>query len=496
MKLTNVFAKSVNTWEKFQQAVSTSGHKLTLDEAKQAAGRFSVPVADVLAFRDGLLGKSNAATETAGQNSKALRDQAGTPIGQAAVTGLGGAMQTRMGAVTVKPLTSVPTFVDTRSAYVMHGVHVGNATSSSATAMLLDAKKNQIHVSIPVQGDPNRLPTIAFVDAANVKSGTITQEEIGPNRAELAANLVAFLDVVLGNSAPANMHGSGANYGSAVLEDLRARCEEIMSDNGAPTPQQEDKLFNDATAAFDKGQWNTGEQMLGVLSTRSADRNVRLDARFVLAEMHFRRGNHDDALHEVKVALPALVGAGRVSGLEMGAKIHNAKRDFQTGADWAQRAVDEGTALQKAGQNLSLSGVHFTLGVAQKNLGKIDEAVASMEAALAARPGATYIHLALAGYLGIAGDKPRANAMFASIPVPPKHEMTFLDYNSNATWFHAVNKDKAKVLEFAEKALEAAEGFNFPGTVNYFKTETDLDWLRGDADFQKLMARFQGASST
>ena len=40
----NVFAKSVTTFEKFQEAVRTSGHPLTDAEAKKAATRFTVPL--------------------------------------------------------------------------------------------------------------------------------------------------------------------------------------------------------------------------------------------------------------------------------------------------------------------------------------------------------------------------------------------------------------------------------------------------------------------
>ena len=129
------------------------------------------------------------------------------------------------------------------------------------------------------------------------------------------------------------------------------------------------------------------------------------------------------------------------------------------------------------------------LAVAQKNLGDIDDAVQSMTASLKVRPESMGTKIALAGYLAIAGKKTEGQALLDSIPMP-KEGLPLIDYHTNSMWFHAVAGDKEKTLEFAEKALTAAAAKNFVGTKSYLNVEPDLDWLRKDLEFTRLMSRF------
>src|SRR5258706_11796053 len=124
----NVFAKSIKSFEKFQEAVRTSGHRLTEAEAKEAAERFTVPLADVLALREEILARAGAVADDVGAQTKSLRDQAGAgaPAGTAKVRGLGGAAEAKF----AKPLNAVPSYVDVGSAYVLWGVHLGDDQSS------------------------------------------------------------------------------------------------------------------------------------------------------------------------------------------------------------------------------------------------------------------------------------------------------------------------------------------------------------------------------
>lgn len=485
----NPSSPSLKSFADFAQAVRSSGIPPTKAEAKAAAQRFAVPLAEVLTLRDEMLKASNTATEHAGQRSQELRTHGGggVPVGTPNVQGLGGPTQARIsGAETSKAMLAVPRYVDVDSARVIWGVHLGNEQASSATATLEDGKNNQIHVQVPVKGEDLE-PRIGFMKKG--ATGEVALQHVTP---KLAANLLPFLDATLSNSPRPNAHGGGQAYGAAVVERLREHCEGVLLAAGAPSRAEDKAAFDSATATFDKGGFAKGEKVVTALANGSAFADIRALAHFVLGEMQFRLGRPDDALRSIRLALPGLPEGGRLAALELMAKIHNAKREFASGKTLAQQAVQEGNALLQLGLKVNLASAHFTLGVAQKNLGEIDDAVMSMHHALAAKPGATYIQLALAGYLGIAGKKAEAEAKFAAIAVPPKTELAFLDYNTNATWFYAVCRDEQQVLRFAAQALEAAKGFHFPGTVSYFRSEPDLDWMRGNAQFQQLLARYGG----
>lgn len=198
-----------------------------------------------------------------------------------------------------------------------------------------------------------------------------------------------------------------------------------------------------------------------------------------------------EAIETVTIALPALDGRWRGLAQDLLARLCNKQREFPRAEQFAQDAIKDGLAMRERGQAIDLGRPYFTLGVAQKNQGKIDEAIDSMNKALAERDGKSpATSVALAGYLSIAGRHEEAHALFARIPIPPKTEREFMDYHANAAWFAGVSHDKAGVMTAAETALKAAKTFNHPGLYHYFQSEPDLDWLRGDEAFSGLLARY------
>lgn len=481
MPVRNV-AKTATAFESFAAEVRRSGRTLTEAEAKKAAKQFAVPLDDVLALREEMLSRANAAGDDVAGKTRSMRAEtsSGTPVGSPKAQGPASAPLARFADVKTR-LRALPSFIDAGSARVLWGVHVGNDKASSATAILEDDKKNQIHLSVPVAGDA-REPTIGFM-----KRGATGEVAMHPVEADLASTLLVLLDATLANSPRPSTQGSGPAYGAAVAQALLDHCERLLASKNPRNIGDEQALIDRAATAFDGGRYGEAVDDLKRTATSSAYSAVRRDAYLVLGEMQHRLGKNEEALASLRLALPRMTAGGRVSVLSSMAKIHNALRQFDKGRQAGMQAVAEGEAINRAGGEVKLSGTYFTVGVAEKNLGHIDHAIDSMKKALDERPDAVFIQLALAGYLGMAGKKAEAQAMFDGISVPPPNEMAFIDYNTNGAWFYAVTKDKAKVLELAGLALEAARRFNHPATLHYFKAEPDLDWLRGDADFQKLL---------
>ncbi|MBI5508461.1 MAG: tetratricopeptide repeat protein [Deltaproteobacteria bacterium] len=499
MATIKIFDRSIQTFDKFAEVVRQSGHALTEAEAKRAAKKFEVPLRDVLALREQTLSRTHDAAATVEAASKDLRAETGfgVPAGMPRVQGLSQADKLRLGVGVDAPAkdapTTVPAFIDVASVKVFWGVNLGDDKNASATAILEDRNKNRIHLQVPYKGDPPAAPTIGFFDqakfAARPDNDNTTKIEMHPISATLAKDLIPLLDAAVAAS-PAGPVTTGPGHGAAVTRVMLEHCEGLVLKNGAPTRAEVGAQINEAAAVFDKGDYNAAERaVMDLCAVPFAD--LRGHAYHLLGEIRYRLGHNDEALRAVSLALPNASVSQRLGLFELAASCHSAMRRFDQAEAYATQAVTQGMAMRAAGAKLDLHSAHFRLAVAQKNLGKVDAAIVHLEEALNEKPGATFIELALAGYLGIAGKTAEAEKRFARIPVPPETSLEFLDYNTNATWFYAVNKNKAKVLEFAAKALEVAKRFHHPGTVSYFAVEPDLDWLRRDPEFQSLMTRYQ-----
>ncbi len=139
------------------------------------------------------------------------------------------------------------------------------------------------------------------------------------------------------------------------------------------------------------------------------------------------------------------------------------------------------------GAQIKPESAYFALGVAQKNLGKIDEAIVSMSGALRLNPSSTATKIALAGYFGIAGKKAESAAMFNSVAVPPPGTMAHMDYLINAAWFNATLRDAKGVMKYAKAAIASRNQLHYPATKSYFATETDFDFVRSSPAFKALL---------
>lgn len=458
-------------------------------ELKQVARQFQVPLADAQAVREELLKKQSGQLDDAGHRSKGLRkeSQGGLPQGMVKAKGIGAAAALVKGAPVVDKPLKLPAGFDARQAVLFNAVPLKSSDPQLKHIELLqlsDGGKHRFDVQVGVPAKAGEAPTITL---------RLYDDKGSPGRSgglnpELAATLLPILDVATSRSQVSD--GPKLHAGRAVLHEVLAAAEVLVAAKGGAPREAEHKAIEDAAVAFDKGQHANAEGVLAKLATTSPHGDVRARAHFLLGDMVARFGRTDEAIHHVITAFPRLSRGGQVQAQNFLAHELNTQREFPRAEHFARGAIREGLALRDQGQKLDLGSAWFALGFALKNQGKMDEAVEAMRGSLKERPQSTATALALAGYLAMAGKKDEAQKLFASIPVPPRDQLAHIDYHSNAAWFAGVSRDKPAVLASVANALDSAKRLNFAGTLNYFQTEPDLDWLRADKDFQALLARY------
>jgi DNA-binding winged helix-turn-helix (wHTH) protein/Flp pilus assembly protein TadD len=126
---------------------------------------------------------------------------------------------------------------------------------------------------------------------------------------------------------------------------------------------------------------------------------------------------------------------------------------------------------------------HFTLGLVQQQRGRFDDAVASLEKALAISKGEPHVVAALGALAAQRGDAEGARKRLAELAaasvtrdVSPVHFATV----------HVALGEHDRALEGLERGYAARSGW-----LVYLATEPRFDALRGDARFTGLVARLQ-----
>lgn len=479
------------TFTDWANATRQTGQVPTEAEVKQVARQFKVPVAEVQAVRAELLQKQTSQLDDAGARTKSMRQesQQGLPQGLPKGKGIGAAAALVKNAPVVdKALTKLPAHLDVATAQLVNAVPLKSddpAISHYELLQLADGKNHRIDLTVAVPKDGTETPKLS-VQLYSAAGGLGKKGELSD---ALARSLLPLLDAATARRQAGE--GPKMSAGREVLHEVLSWVEQRVAKLGQDDRRAQHDGIQAAAERFDKGDHAAAEKLLAQLANSSPFGEVRARAHYVLGDMVARFGRIDEAINHIIQAFPRLGPIGAVHAQEQLASLINSQRDFPRGQRFAEGAIREGLALRARGEKIDLGSAYFTLGFAQKNQGNMTDAVASMRAALAERPGSTATQLALAGYLAIAGKKTDAEAMFASIPVPPRTELAFLDYHVNAAWFAGVSRNKEGVLKSVETALTEGQLRHYAGHLDYFRREPDLDWLRGDKDFEALLARFQ-----
>lgn len=488
---TTLAAAKPKTFTAWADAVRKSATVPSEAEVQKVAQQFKVPLEAVQALRTEMLEKGSAKVDDAGNRSKGLRKeiQNAAPIGTPAVKGVGAAAALVMGAPVVeKALKKLPAHIDVPSAFMASAVPLKSsdpALDRVEHVSIRDGKNHHFDVLVGVPKDHGAEPSVTL--QFYKRDGSLGAK--GELNAELARSLLPLLDVVTSRPTHAS-DGPKMQAGAEVMRFVLEKAELTAQSAAKEDRSTQHAVIGDAAKAFDAGQRDGAEKTLADLVKTSPFSDVRARAGFILGDMMSRLGRVDEAVKQIVVAFPRLSQGGQVAAQELLARLLNGQREFPRAEQFAQGAIREGLALRQGGAQVDLGSAYFALGFAQKNQGKMGEAVASMQASLKERPQSTATALALAGYLSLAGRADEAKAMFAQIPVPPQTEFAFMDYHTNSAWFAGVSHDREGVLSSVGTALETAKRFNYAGLLQYFKTEPDLDWIRGDKAFEALLSRF------
>jgi hypothetical protein len=375
---------------------------------------------------------------------------------------------------------------------IFNAVRLGSAGArveqSGFGLTLLDAQGNMLDLHQPPMlpdvnsFDPPKPPTFVVVPsrddvAARVamptsQSGT----KITPHH---AVELVHRLEIALAGTHPKS---DGGRVGAFFVERLGTMANEALGSREAQVTQ-----LTKVAEKFDQGHHAAAIEEFRRLAG-SGHPEIREQANILLGESLISLGHHEEASVAFHVAMKNDSPWAKLAGGLGLVKAYRGLRQVTKAADQAEQTAQLARTLKKEGADVDLGSALFQLAVMQKNLGKISQASANMQAALAERPDHAPTRIAAAGYLALEGKQSEADVQFGKIAVPPRGTLEFVNYAMNATWYHALKGDTQAVVAFADKALADAAGVHaLPGLLEYFNTEADLDPYRRKPEFATVL---------
>jgi tetratricopeptide (TPR) repeat protein len=160
------------------------------------------------------------------------------------------------------------------------------------------------------------------------------------------------------------------------------------------------------------------------------------------------------------------------------ASTYRAMRDFDNAQKYAEQVVNIDSKDANA---------LFRLAIMQKNNGRIDLALATLQKAENNSHGALNLHIQLvqAGYLIHAGKRDEGMSKFDDIQGKVENSDNLA---SNLAWFRSVAGPKSEFYIAFERALELDVGGKI---FSWIDAEVDLDPYRKDAKFIELVFRFR-----
>jgi tetratricopeptide (TPR) repeat protein len=152
--------------------------------------------------------------------------------------------------------------------------------------------------------------------------------------------------------------------------------------------------------------------------------------------------------------------------------------------DHARAAIAVARGRRKPGDAERVAHREYALAVILRPAGRVEEALAVLDAALVESPGHIPSLILKAVYLELLGRKDEGEALFATIH--PQDETALAYFTLNAPSYHALRGEKDRMLQLLEKATHYWGG---PHVVAYALEERDFTPYREDPDFRACLER-------
>jgi tetratricopeptide (TPR) repeat protein len=159
---------------------------------------------------------------------------------------------------------------------------------------------------------------------------------------------------------------------------------------------------------------------------------------------------------------------------------------IDTAIEHARAAVAVVRGRRRFGDAERVSHREYVLAVMLRLAGRLEEALAALDAALAEYPTHVPSLIAKAGYLHLVGRGDEGQALFASIHPDEKDEAALAYFKLNASWYYALRGEKDRMLRLLEEATYYWGGAH---VVAYAREERDLVPYRNDPDFRACLER-------
>lgn len=273
--------------------------------------------------------------------------------------------------------------------------------------------------------------------------------------------------------------------GQGVIDSLHPRREPQR------TPTALNAVLDRVGASFARGDADDALTVLrAFVTTRPTIADERI-ARSVMATIWLRTGEYELARATADHVLAHLKDPGGTLPAELafnlwqtGADACRGLRDFAAGTKYTENAVKAARMFAAQGDKDFIRGALFSHAVMLKNAGDIRSAARVMGEAHDRDPKNVPTAIAYAGYLALAGDAQRGNAIFRAVDIP-KEGGARLDYFTNAAWLAALKNDFEGFLSAAKEAIVLDFDRNF---ASYLAVEVDFDKFRAEPRFKQLAA--------
>lgn len=208
----------------------------------------------------------------------------------------------------------------------------------------------------------------------------------------------------------------------------------------------------------------------------SLDRLERnLDEGFPRGALEVQDERTQDFVQEIRFIQHTLA-AGAYEGLGK----------FDEAINQARAAVAVVCGRRRSGDVERVAHRQYVLGVMLRRAGRMEEALAALEVALAESPTHVPSLIARAGYLHLLGRMDEAERQFASIRPDEKDDNAVAYFKLNAAWYHALRGEKDHMLQLLEEATYYWGG---QLVVAYAREESDFLPYRDDPDFRACLER-------
>ena len=228
-----------------------------------------------------------------------------------------------------------------------------------------------------------------------------------------------------------------------------------------------------------------GEARAGIAALIAVDPPPTVMAAALLFQAREQAlGRHYDAeralLLRAYVIAPKTIESGVLAQMM---SCHRSLRDHRAARQCAELMV-----AMTPGESPELAGALYTLAMAQREDGLLDEAMVSISAGLAADPECWYLQVLRAGYMLSSGKREEGLAAFAQVQAP--RDATLM-YDCMCTWFACMRGAHEEFSAGVDKVLaEDRSGY----VLEWLDQDPDVRlFTAGDAGYAQVIARHRAA---